>query len=1152
MRKLVCLSILLVLTTLHAQSQAVARLDTRDARERVPSDSDSVKDVLFKIEKTFEVFFNYDDDLLNQITLQEEVTIPESKADLDVFLGKLFSNYDLEYEKLTDTTYIIYRKTRKSSRSAPDKEDNPEEEQSIRETQDIKKGLGRIDRKGTTLEGKVTDENGETLPGATIIVKGTNDGTITDIHGNFKLDIAGSTFPVVLAISFVGYKSQEIAVTAESFIKVTLSADIAALDEIVVVGYGEQKRSNLTGSISSVKVKDLENKPIIRLDQALQGMSSGVFVSKGGGAPGASPTIHIRGVGSINNTDPLWIVDGIKMSPGNHFNLDDVESIEILKDAASAAIYGAEAAHGVILVTTKRGKEGQTQISYKSSFAKVNPIRLPELLGSEDFVNYKRQARLNAGQNPEPAWDNWEYDTDWIDAYYAGSGFSHYHDFSISKGTERSNYYLSLGYDDEEGILIDNSFQRFSLRFNSDFELAKWLKIGESILLSRVGENPIDNFNEDYQGSIPYRSIPIMPIYDESNPYGGWGRAPVYFQGPNPVASQYQQHEKQVNNRLDGNMYIQATPLKGLTMRARVGYNYTSFLGRAFKEAFDYGAFANPINSLTYSDGNYENITGNFVTTYEKAFGKHSFKIMGGYEASKVENVSYNVTATDLPLDIAWSFNLATGTFNTTNRQTLYESRLLSQFGRINYNFDDRYLLEANVRRDASAPIFGPKNIWGIFPSYSAAWRISEESFMQNVAVLSNLKVRASTGRLGSDNIGSFIYAKTYTSQFSTYAYDAAAQNKQSGFYISKFPNADVKWEEVNMHNIGLDVGLFDDKILLSADYYIKDTKDLLYAVPIPSSSGISTHNFDARNPEINVGTMRNSGLDLDLAYRDHFGVFNLKVNGNTSFMKNEVLRLNGDEYITSGNGGGQIGGMTRTQAGMPISSFYGYVVQQMLNSEADVYAVNSWAPDGIYQEAGTGPGDFMYKDISGPNGVPDGQITAEYDRTFIGNPWPKMMYGLNITGGYKQLIDVMLQFQGVHDVDIFNANKAYTRNFFGDNNTTTDIFEAWTAEAHTSHPRNIANDPNGNFGRPSTYFIEDGSYLKLRNAQIGINMPPQMLEKMGIGKIRVYVNANNLLTIRKYSGMDPEIAGSNVSRGVDYGLYPHTRTFGGGLEVQF
>lgn len=285
MRKLVCLSILLVLTTLHAQSQAVARLDTRDARERVPSDSDSVKDVLFKIEKTFEVFFNYDDDLLNQITLQEEVTIPESKADLDVFLGKLFSNYDLEYEKLTDTTYIIYRKTRKSSRSAPDKEDNPEEEQSIRETQDIKKGLGRIDRKGTTLEGKVTDENGETLPGATIIVKGTDDGTITDIDGNFKLDIAGSTFPVVLAISFVGYKSQEIAVTAESFIKVTLSADIAALDEIVVVGYGEQKRSNLTGSISSVKVKDLENKPIIRLDQALQGMSSGVFVSKGGGAP---------------------------------------------------------------------------------------------------------------------------------------------------------------------------------------------------------------------------------------------------------------------------------------------------------------------------------------------------------------------------------------------------------------------------------------------------------------------------------------------------------------------------------------------------------------------------------------------------------------------------------------------------------------------------------------------------------------------------------------------------------------------------------------------------------------------------------------------------------------------------------------------------
>ena len=333
-----------------------------------------------------------------------------------------------------------------------------------------------------SVSGTVTErESQEPLTGVNILVKGTGSGTITDLDGNYTLEVDAGE---ILVFSFIGYVSQEIEVGQQSTIDIALEPDYAKLDEIVVVGYGQQKRSNLTGSISSVNVDNIENRPVIRLDQALQGMSSGVYVSKAGGAPGGSPTIHIRGVGSIGNTDPLWIVDGIKMNPGSHFNIDDIESIEILKDAASSAIYGAEAAHGVILVTTKRGKQGETTIQFRSSFAKVTPIRLPELLGSADFVAYKRESRLNAGQNPEPAWDNWEYDTDWIDAFYDGSGFAHFHDFSIAKGTEKSNYFLSLGYDDEDGILIDNSFKRFSLRLNSDFELAKWLTIGESVLLS--------------------------------------------------------------------------------------------------------------------------------------------------------------------------------------------------------------------------------------------------------------------------------------------------------------------------------------------------------------------------------------------------------------------------------------------------------------------------------------------------------------------------------------------------------------------------------------------------------------------------------------------------------------------------------------------
>ena len=1002
------------------------------------------------------------------------------------------------------------------------------------------------------VTGTVSDAaDNSPLPGATVMLKGESVGTISDTDGNYQIKAdAGDT----LVFSFVGYVPVEMAVGQQMQIDVSLTIDQAELDEVVVIGYGQEKRSNLTGSVSSVKVDYLKDKPINRLDQALQGMVSGVMVSKGGGAPGASPTIHIRGVGSIGNTEPLWIVDGIKMSPGNHFNLDDVESMEVLKDAASSAIYGAEAAHGVILVTTKRGAPtGKTVVTYSSSFAQVNAISLPTLLGSEDFVAYKKESRLNAGQNPEPAWDNWEHDTDWIPAFYAGSGFSHFHDLSIAKGADKSNFFLSLGYDNENGILVNNDFKRYSLRLNSDFELLKWLSIGESILLSTVKEDPINNNNEDYNGAIPYRSIPIMPIYDENNPYGGWGRAPDYFQGPNPVATQYQQHEDRRYNRLDGMMYLDIKPLKGLSVRGTIGYNTLSYLSQAFNEAFDYGAFANPINSLTYSSANDEAITGNIVGTYSLQTGDHAFKFMAGYESSQFETMHFNATATDFPIDVASSFNLATGTFNVTDRQSIYQRRLLSQFGRVNYNYKEKYLLEANIRRDASAPAFSPENIWGVFPSISAGWNIAKEPFMSVKEFFTILKLRASTGSLGSDNIGSFIYSKTYTSQFDSYTFDANGQNKVAGFYISRFPNAEVKWEEVQISNFGVDAAIFDGRLSFSVEYYIKDTKDLLYGVPLPASVGIATHNFDPVNPEVNIGTMRNSGVDFDVAYKAPIGDFRLTTIANVSYLKNEVLSLNGDDYITGGSGGGQIGGMTRTQAGMPISSFYGFIVQQMLNSENDVFAINSYSPDGIYQEAGTGPGDLMYVDISGPDGSPDGKITWEHDRTYIGNPWPKILYGINFQLQYKSMFDMLLQFQGVQGVDIFNANKAYSRNFFGDNNTTTDIYEAWTPENHTSNPRNIASDPNGNFSRPSTYFIEDGSYFKLRNAQIGFNFPQSWLDNLGgLGGIRFYFNANNLFTITGYEGSDPEIAGSNISRGVDYGLYPHTRTYGGGFNIEF
>ena len=1000
------------------------------------------------------------------------------------------------------------------------------------------------------ISGKVTDsQTGQPLPGATVIIVGTGTGVVTDPDGLYSINVPSQEDSV--QASYVGYRSRTIPVNSQSTIDFSLVPEVVELDEIAVVGYGVQKRSNITGAISSVKVDNLENKSLFRLDQVLQGMSAGVFVSQNGGAPGSQPTVHIRGVGSISNTDPLYIIDGIRMNPGNNFNIDDVESIEILKDAASSAIYGAKAAHGVILITTKKGNKG-TEINFRSSIGKRTPIHLPELLGSADFVKYKKESRLNAGQNPEPSWDNWTYDTDWIKAFYAGSGMIKTYDFSVSKGYEKFNFYTSLGYDDEDGILIDNSYKRYSGRLNSDVNLTKWFKIGENLLLSKVKENPPGNFNENYTGAIPYRSIPIMPIHDATNPYGGWGRAPVYFQGPNPVATQYQQHEKRNYNRIDGSFFAELTPFKGLVIRATTGYNYMSYLMEQFLEAFNYGAFSNTINSLTYGSTNDVTLTGNLVVTYDRSFGKHNFKLMGGYEASGYESVHFNLTGTDFPLDVARSMNLATGTFTTTDRQNIYQARILSQFGRFNYNYAEKYLFEANIRRDASAPKFGPSNIWGVFPSFSAGWMISREDFFRNVPFINTLKLRLSSGKLGSDNIGSYIYLKTYTSQFTSYSFDQDGSNKVNGFFISKFPNEEVKWEEVYMHNIGFNMTALQNKLSFSADFYLKDTKDLLYGVPVPPSVGICVHNFSPVNPELNIGTLRNTGVDIEMGYTWYASKFSLNITGNTSFVKNEMRSLSKGQYITGGYGGGQISSMTRTEAGMPISSFYGYRVQQMLNTPADVFAINTWAADGTYQEGGTGPGDLMYVDISGPQGKPDGEVTAEYDRVFIGNPWPKMTYALNVNLTYLKTFDLSLQFQGVQGVDVFNADKAYTRNFFGDANTTKLIYEAWTPEHHTQNPRIIASDPNGNFGKPSDYFVEDGSYLKLRNVQLGFNMPGKILQRAHLPKLRIYLNANNILTITRYSGIDPEIAGTNTSRGVDYGIYPQVRTVMGGIEIKF
>lgn len=999
-----------------------------------------------------------------------------------------------------------------------------------------------------TITGRVTSSDSpEGLPGANVVVKGTSQGTVTDLSGNYTIDVPGTQS--VLVYSSVGYLSEEVLVGNRSVIDIVLTADITSLDELVVVGYGTQRRADLTGSISSVDTKEMKKLSARRVEEMLQGRAAGVMVSRSQGSPGSASSIHIRGVGSIGDTQPLWIVDGIRMDPGNHLNPNDIESIEILKDASSAAIFGAQAAHGVVLVTTKRGtKKEKVSVNVSSSVGQRSPVRLPNMLNREQFVDVMTRGRAAAGQAPEPEWFSMTHDTDWVGEMFNGSGIEQIHNVEISGGGENSNFYVSGGYEKEDGIMINNSFERYSLRVNSDFSIGKRLTVGQTFYASRAIENPTAEDGRDLE-SI-FRGLPIHPLYTPSNPYGGWGIGPLYFNAVNPVAVQYQNIRNNINNRLNGNVFADVEILKGLNFRTTAGANILAGRTEHFQEAFNYGTLNNPISRFTMGSNDMMDYTTNLVLTYVKSINDHKFSAMVGYEAFSVESVNFSASAQNYPVQNSRSFALATGAIDIPNRNTLFTRRLVSQFSRVTYNYKDKYLFAANVRRDGSSR-FGPINRFGVFPSFSAGYNIGNEDFMQNIAGISSLKFRGSWGILGSDNLQDFLFARTYSNERSTYLFDSQGiqgGTRQRGFFLRRFPNEEVKWEEVRQLDIGFDLGLLDNKLMFTADYYVKTTTDMLMRVQLPLSAGISVERSFPESPSINIGEVQNRGLEMALSYSDNIGDLSFNIMGNVSFNRNEVLRLNQDDFIPSGGGGVAFTGfnISRTQVGRPIGSFFGWEVDGIFQSDSEVQQLNDNVVNGNFQESQTTAGDFRYRDLDG-----DGRITTA-DMTYIGNPWPKAIYGLNLSANYKGF-DFTLFLQGVYGVDIFNANKAYYRGMYSNYNMTTEIFQAWTAERPTAHPRMITTDPNGNFRKPSSYFVEDGSYLKFRNFQLGYSFGQPVLDALKISNLRVFVNAQNFITLTSYEWLDPELAGNNLNRGIDgQGQYPQTMLLSTGIQFGF
>lgn len=968
-----------------------------------------------------------------------------------------------------------------------------------------KQASNTTNQQSKLIKGTVVDATGMPVIGANVMVKGSTNGTITDMDGNFSLEVDNNA---TLVVSYIGFANQEISVGTQTNLSITMKEDAEALDELVVVGYGVQKKSNITGSVASVKpdtFKDLD----LGVTEVLQGRVAGVHISNG--------NIIIRGAASINGSDPLWIVDGIQ---GSAPNFNDIESIEILKDAASTSIYGARGAGGVILVTTKKGKAGKIKINAKANVGVAMPIDIPTMLETPDFIDRKLAAGFP--NNPDSGWDNPSAlpNTNWNDEIW-GNALKQNYFLQMTGGTDRTSYNMSAEYNKNEGFKIGNWSEGASLRIASTTQINKKLKVTEIVSLGFGNDHPAQPIG------ITYRQVPTMTVYDPNNESGGgWGKQPAggYYEGNNPVANELVHHFDNKNYWGKANLVFDWNIVDNLNFQANLSGDYSSYANNDFQEYWNVGSLSQQ-DKFTKSYGSGHTLRMFYTLTYDHTFAeKHYVKAMLGYEASQSESSSAGGWKTGFPVKVAEDISLGTGDKDITGGKG--RGRSLSQFARINYAFADKYLFEATVRRDGYDN-FGPDNRFGIFPSFSLGWNIAKESFIaDNVDWISVMKLRGGWGKIGNNTIGQFLYEPSFTNSLLYYSYDS--ETVQRGFWYGKVANTSIKWEEVAQFDLGLDLSLLYNKLNITAEYYNKSTSDMLYWIGVPISTGASAGNGGIPTYPANIGEINNKGFDFMVQYRDSYKDFRYDIALTLSTNKNKVIKLNDEinPIIWRGLSGDCTWNSSqyRTENGQPMGQLYGYIVDGIFQSQEEINQLNVKAPDGIYQSEGTAPGDFKYRDLNGDN-----EITNE-DKDFIGNPWPKLVYGLNINLSWRNF-DLIMGWVGNADFDIFNDAKAYERNFYGDYNTTYKVYEAWSSENTSSiHPRVTREDPNGNFKNFSTYFVEDGSYFKLKNLHFGYRLPQSLLSKFLIQDLKLFVNCNNIFTISKFQG-DPELSGGYLER---------------------
>ncbi|HZL09568.1 MAG TPA: TonB-dependent receptor [Prolixibacteraceae bacterium] len=1062
---------------------------TQNSKFSISVNEMKLENIMILVENQSKFRFAYNK---TEIDVDKNYSVNISNAEIKELLSQLFSNSKVNYE-IIDRQIVL----------------SPSNESSFGTQQQ------------SSISGKVTDSSGSPIPGVSIVVKGTTNGNISNSDGKYSL----SNIPenATLQFSFIGMKTQEIAVGTKTTLNVVMEQETVGIEEVVAIGYGTQRKKDLTGSVSVVKTSDLRSLPVPSISDALQGRAAGVQVISSG-KPGDDATFRIRGTGTINNSNPLFVIDGVPVSAGlNQLNMDDIESLQVLKDASATAIYGSRGSNGVVIVTMKRGVKGQSQVNFNYSYGIQQATNMVEMLNASQFASLHNDVLSNAGVMENPAYANPESlgtGTNWLKELIQPAPMQNY-SMSYSGSGEKTNYYISGNYFDQQGIVNSTGFKRFTFQLNTDSKVTSKLRIGNSLTLN----NDLKT-SGDYSIRNAMLALPTQPVFRENGSYSGPLAQPIYDGDiVNPIGAAKTVENTTKGYNLIGNIFGELDIYEGLKIKSTFGLQANFWDSRTWSPKFQWDT-SKKENSYLGQQYN-KNLTWVWdnTLTYERTIGKHRFGAMVGTSAQENRLNFMNGSIQNFASDNTQQ--LGNGTLQPTVGGSTASWALFSYMGRVNYAFADKYLVTATVRRDGSSR-FGEGNKYGIFPSASLAWRISEEDFFKNIRFVNDMKFRAGYGITGNQEIGNYSFA----SALNTIKYNFN-NNVVSAVVPTVMPNPAVQWEEQQQTNIGFDASMFNQRIEMTVDAYLKQTDKMLVPMSVPVSSGYS----DVYVPSINAGKMENKGVEFTVNSRNLTGKLTWNTSFNISFNQNKVVSINDTIPMSSGSIGLNQN-LALIQAGQPINFFYGFKTDGIFQSPEEVasHAVQVPGNDPYNR---TSAGDIRFVDLNN-----DGVIDDK-DRTFLGNPAPTVIFALNNSFSYKGF-DLSIFVQGISGNEICNANRFWSEAMAVAQNQTTETLNRWTGSGTSNNmPRAVFNDPNKNT-RPSDRYIEDGSYLRIKNVTIGYTIPRLLMKKAHISSARFYVSAQNLYTLTKYKGFDPEIS----PNGIDNSVYPVTRTFTIGVNL--